>query len=107
MKLSDSSCDLKHTESIDTLQTFGSHQTSLSLCTTVTTVFEATALLKFRWIPAQAALSADFTGRESGGQKVPLFFFREGCSPSPRFYSHLPIICKDTRENTFGSTCFT
>ena len=59
MKLSDSSCDLKHTESIDTLQTFGSHQTFLSLCTTVTTVFEATALLKVRWIPAQAAPSAD------------------------------------------------
>lgn len=92
----------------------------MSLCTTVTTVFEATALLKFRWIPAQAALSADFTGRESGGQKVPLFFFHEGCSPSPRFYSHLPIICKDTRgkyiwyymfylacsgREDFGSSC--
>ena len=82
MKLSDSSCDLRHTELADTPQTFGSHQTFLS--TTVTTVFEVTVLLKGRWIPAQPAPSADSL-EERVEEEMYTFYFVQNGALVPEF----------------------
>lgn len=93
MKLSDGSCDLKYTESINTLQTFGSHQTFLSLCTTVTSVFETTASLKSdgslpRLLPWLIHWKRKWRRKSTSG------FLHEEYSPSPRFYSHLSTTFK-------------
>lgn len=103
MKLSDSSCDLRHTELADTPQTFGSHQTFLS--TTVTTVFEVTALLKGRWIPAQPAPSAG--SLEERMEEEMYVLLRAEWSPSPRIYSHLTITCKEANTFSLAIMCFT